>query len=114
MDQTLVILAWLAIVSVVGLNGFAAGLAAMLFLWRSRMRRGARIVTASTVAGLLPASVFLPIMFTEPEFMGGEGALGFGIGFVVTLAVAGAVSLPGAILICRKLASPGDDYRAFE
>jgi len=98
-----------------GLNGFAAGMVASLSIWRRRMRRSARIVSASALAGLLPASIF--VIAGASELFGTsaseESAVwAFVVGLV--LIVAAAVSLPGAIIVGRKLDRPGDEYRTFE
>ena len=109
-----VILTWFAIASIIGLNGFAAGLAAILHLWRRTMRRGARATMSAAVSGLLPASIFIPMAFTDREFVGGEGQIIAAVGFATFWAVATAVSLPGSLIISRKLEAPGEEFRAFE
>jgi hypothetical protein len=50
---------WVIIISVVGINLCAAGTAAILHAWRSKIRRGGRIMAAAAVAGFLPSSSFL-------------------------------------------------------
>jgi hypothetical protein len=107
---------WLIVVTVLGLNGFAAGMAAALYIWRRGMRRGARIASASTLAGLLPASIF--IVAGASELFGASALSEEPVVWVVVvglvLVVAGVVSLPGALVVGRKLEQPGSEYRAFE
>ena len=109
-----VILSWFAIVSIIGLNGFAAGLAAILYLWRRSLRRGSRATIAAAVSGFLPATIFIPMALTDREFVAGDGIMIAAVGFTTFWAVAMAVSLPGALIVARKLEAPGDDFRAFE
>jgi hypothetical protein len=106
------ILAWVGIVIVVGLNGFAAGAAAVLHLWRGRMAHGARSMLAAALAGALPASFMIVVPMAESG-MGGQFTI-FLLAFAVIFAGATAISLPGAIIISKKLAKPGEEYRAFE
>ena len=108
------LLIWFAIALIIGLNGFAAGSSAILYLWRPRVRRAARIVTAVLLSGFLPASVLIPVAIASGAFAGGEGPIVFGIGFVAFFALAGAVSLPGALIVARKLEKPGDEFLTFE
>lgn len=114
MGEAAIIMIWFGIASILGFNGLGAGMAAMLHLWRGQMRSSARIVTAAALSGSLPASVFIPMAFTDREFIGGEGMGAIGVAVVLVLGVAALVSLPGAIVVTRKLGKPGDDYRAFE
>lgn len=104
-----VILIWLGFVSLIGLNGFAAGVVAILHAWRRKMRRGGRILLASAAAGSLPTSVIFVIMMTESEEL-----VVVALGLVMVLAVSGVLSLPGAMIVARKLERPGDQFRAFE
>jgi hypothetical protein len=105
-------LAWLAIVTVVGLNGFAAGVVALLHIWRHGMRRRTRILLAGAAAGLLLASPLLTFAFGEVNVSGEPLVL---VVLVVLMsAFAAAASLPGAVIIARKLEGPGGAFRAFE
>jgi hypothetical protein len=104
---------WVSLVSIVILNGCAAGVVAMLHAWRSSMRRGSRVTVALAVTAFLPASMFIPAIIKdsltdaeEPVIM----ALAVGAIFVVAL----VTSLPGALIVARKLEAPGDEFRAFE
>jgi len=110
--ETIVVVGWVSLTGIVGLNGFAAGIVAVLHAWRSPMRPGNRTFLASAASGSLPASYMIVVPAAS-----GEAASEFGIMLLVSavlLAVGTVVSLPGAIIVSRKLASPGDDYRAFE
>jgi hypothetical protein len=106
------ILAWIGIVILVGLNGFAAGAAAILHLWRSRLARGTRSMLAAALAGALPASFLIVIPMADSGM--GEPFAVFLLAFAVVLAGATAVSLPGAIIVSKKLEKPGEEFRAFE
>lgn len=114
MSETVITMSWLTIVSIIGLNGCAAGFATMIYLWRRRLRGGPRAMLAAAASGLLPASVFLPMAFTDREFVGGEGPLVAAIAFVVVWGIATCVALPGALTVGRRLEAPGQDYRSFE
>lgn len=109
------VIAWLALVSIIGLNGFAAGVVAILHAWRSGLRRGGRMLAASAFAGLLSGSSFVGIVFLGTLDDGTTESIWllaavFGFFFAVAM----IVSVPGALLVTRKLEAPGDDYRAFE
>jgi hypothetical protein len=105
---------WLALATIVGLNGVAGGVAAFLHTSRSKLSRGGRTFFASAIAGFLPASSIAAIAVLGSA----EGATEdprallfiFGMGF----AVATLVSVPGAIFVANRLEAPGDDFRAFE
>ena len=104
-------LGWMLIVTLVGLNGFAAGVVAVLHIWRRETRRRTRILLASVAGGLLPMSPLLAFAF------GGEVT---GVPLVLVIvagvfsAMAAAASLPGAVIVARRLEGPGDAVRAFE
>jgi hypothetical protein len=114
MSEEIVIFAWLGIVGVIGLNGFAAGVAAALHLWQSRMRRAPRILLAAGVTGMLPASLILAMGLTDRSFLMGEGPLVMLAAFAMLFGPGAVLALPGAVVITRKLAQPNVDYRAFE
>ena len=107
-----IIFGWVIFVVVLALNLTSAGVAALLHCWRGKSGRGSRIVLAGLVAGSLPASFLIVV----PLAQGGDGTepvywiLALGLVF----AVAVGLSLPGAIVVTRRLARPGEDYRAFE
>ena len=107
---------WLTVMSVVVVNLCAAGVIAILHGWRSKTRRGRRILTASAVAGLIPASTMLTIGLAEDGWpsLASEEALIVALAFAVILATAMLVAVPGALVVDRKLDGPGDAYRAFE
>ncbi len=104
-----VIVGWVVFVTVLMLNGTSAGVAALLHCWPGRLGRGARILVAGLAAGALPASLLIIGLVDpaeRPEYWIAALALVFAVGT--------AFSLPAAILVTRKLARPGEDYRAFE
>lgn len=109
-----VLFAVIVLAAVVSFNLCAAGVAAVLHAWRSKMRRGGRTVLASAVAGFLPASSIMAIgILGSPENITQDAAVYAAI-FGICFAVATLVSLPGAIIVARKLEAPGNDHRAFE
>lgn len=114
MSEEVVLFAWLGVVGVTGLNGFAAGMAAVLHLWQRRMRNGLRVVLAAGMAGLLPASLILAMGLTDRTFIMGEGPLIMLLAFAMLFGPGAVIALPGAMAMTRKLAQPGDEYRAFE
>ena len=106
--------AWLVLAAVITFNLSAAGAAALLYGWRSRLRRGSRTFLASAVTGFLPASSFMAIgLYDSGDRLNQDAAVYASI-FVMSFAIAAIVSLPGAIIVSRKLEAPGDDFRAFE
>ena len=104
---------WSVLVFLVLLNGFAAGIAAALHVWRSKQPRRSRILTAAAVSGLVPAAIALPAMAADVS-SGMVAPLGLLVGIAVICAIAMGASLPGAVIVARKLDGPGDAYRAFE
>jgi peptidoglycan/LPS O-acetylase OafA/YrhL len=104
---------WIGAVSIIGLNGFAAGVSAALYIWGKRIRRGGRIMLAAFAAGSIPAAMIAGIGLSEEGFSG-EGSMIVVFVFGVFVAVGAVVSLPGAILVARGLERPGDDFKAFE
>jgi len=107
-----IIVGWVGFITVLMLNGTSAGVAALLHCWPSRFGRGTRTLLAGLAAGALPASFFLVVPLAADGVGWQPGYLA--ISLVAVLAVGAALSLPAAIVITRKLAKPGDDYRAFE
>ncbi len=106
-----VVAVWSLAVAFIGLNGFAAGIVAVLHAWRSRMRQGGRVGMACLAAGSLPASIFAVVGFAE-SFASDPGTWALIIASV--FAVAAVISLPAAILVSRRLERPRTDYQAFE
>ena len=102
---------WMLIVTLVGLNGFAAGVAAVLHIWRRGMRRRTRVLLASVAGGLLPVSPLLAFAFGG-EVTGEPRVLVIVAGVFSAAAV--VASLPGAVIVARRLEGPGDAVRAFE
>ena len=107
------VLIWVGVVCAVGVNGFAAGIAAMLYIWRKQLRRGARTALAAFAAGTMPATLIAVIGLSEEGFSG-EGPLIVSLAFGGIMAVGAAVALPGAMIVARGLERPGDEFRAFE
>src|SRR5687767_11061765 len=104
---------WMIVISVVGVNLCAAGIAAILHAWRSKFRRGGRVVAAAAVAGFLPSSSLLAVGLAESAWSGpSEEPFVMAIAFGVVMAIAAIVALPGALIVARKLEAPGDDFRA--
>ena len=106
-----IILVWVIAVTVLALNGFAAGVAA-LFYARKSMRGGSRNLLAAALAGLLPASLVIVVPLAQAG--AGEEPYIWLLAFAILFAVSTGVSLPGAIIVSRKLEKPGDEFRAFE
>jgi hypothetical protein len=106
-------IAWLILVFVIGLNGFAAGVAAILHAWRHGQKRATRTLIAAISAGLFPFSWLVPTFFSELG-SGSEAPLYLALGGGVLFAIATAVSFPAAIVVSRKLEAPGDQFRTFE
>ena len=107
------ILIWIGALFVIGVNGFAAGIAALLYIWRRRIRRGGRILLAALTAGILPATLIAVIGLSEEGFSG-EGPFIVALAFGLLLAVGSVLSLPGAILVAQGLERPGNEFKAFE
>ena len=104
---------WAILVSIIGLNGFAAGVVAVLHLWRPEQSRGGKVLFAVVFSGLLPTSLMIP-SFLFAASVGTIAPVGMMIGAVVMFVLALVISLPGALIVARKLDAPGDHYRAFE
>lgn len=107
------ILIWLGAVSVIGVNGFAAGIAAMLYIWRRRIGKSGRALLAALAAGLVPAVMVGGIGLIEEGFSG-DGPFMVALAFGVFALIGSVVALPGAILVARSIEQPSDDYRFFE
>jgi hypothetical protein len=103
---------WAILISIVILNGCAAGVVAILHAWGSKMRRGGRALAAVLVTGLLPAAMILPGFFRTGVF--GEESTVVVLGLAMILVLSSVVSLPGALIVARKLEAPGDEFRTFE
>ena len=111
MSETTVAI-WAIALFVIILNGCAAGIAAFLHV-RRKMGRGGKVVGAIFGSGLLTAGIFIPAMISDFT-MQAEGALIIVLALLAIFVVAAFVSLPGALVITRRLEAPGDEYRAFE
>jgi hypothetical protein len=107
-----IILGWVMLVTVLMLNGTSAGVAALLHCWPGRFGRGGRILLAALAAGALPASFLIVVPLASAEALGQPSSLMLGMALV--FAVGAGLALPGAIVVTRKLAKPGEEYRAFE
>jgi hypothetical protein len=104
---------WIFLVFLVLLNGFAAGTAAVLHVWRSGQSRQSRAVTAAAITGLVPAIMMIPAIIAQGSFEV-PSLVGSIVGIAVLCGLTMAVSLPGALIIARKLDGPGNAYAAFE
>ncbi|HEY6817409.1 MAG TPA: hypothetical protein VI168_17880 [Croceibacterium sp.] len=107
-----IIVGWVILVALLALNGTAAGLVALLHSRSADAGRGNRISLAALAAGAMPASFMIVVPLAEGG--SGEQPIVWLLAAGAVLAVGTAVSLPGAILVSRKLGKPGEDYRAFE
>jgi hypothetical protein len=107
---------WAIVIAIVAFNLCAAGVAAVLHAWRSKMRRRGRIVAAAAATGVLPASTLIVAGLVEIGWptSSPEEPLVVALAFALVMGLTMIVSLPGAFLVARKLESPGEDYRAFE
>jgi len=105
---------WVIVVLVILLNGCAAGVVAILHVRGSKMRRGSRVATATAVTGFLPASMFIPFAISDVALTGSEEPLVIAIALVMSFGLAMVLSLPGALVMSRKLEAPGEEYRTFE
>jgi hypothetical protein len=104
---------WVTLVSIVILNGCAAGVAAMIHARRSPMRRGGRLMLAVGVTALLPTSMFIPA-FIGDSLANTEEPYVMAFAVAAIFVVALVTSIPGALIMARKLEQPGDEFRAFE
>jgi hypothetical protein len=104
---------WMILIAIVILNGCAAGVTAMLHV-RRKMRRGARVMTAVLITAVLEASMFVPVAFADAMRARPDGLLVIGTIIAVVFAGALVVSLPGALVVSRKLEAPRDEYHTFE
>ena len=104
---------WAVGFSVFVLNGFAAGLAAALHVWRKDQPRRSRVLTAAGITALVPVVITLPAIYFEVS-TGASAVVPVIVGFAFICGVTMAISLPGAVIIARKLDGPGEAYRAFE
>ena len=105
---------WVIVIWILVLNCCAAGVAAVLHIWHGTRRRGGRNVAAAALTALLNVCMFVPVVLTDPMAAQSEEPLVLGAVFLGLLAVTVLVTLPGAIIVSRKLAAPGDEFRAFE
>ena len=108
----LVMVSWAFVVFIVLLNGCAAGIAALFHTRRSEMRRGSKIVGAILGTGLITAGMIGP--WTIEGMAEGEGPLIPLLVLILIMVVAMVVSVPGAVIITRRLEVPGDEFRTFE
>ncbi len=100
------------LVSIVGLNLSAAGIVACFYLWRRKVPVSTRAMLAAGLAGLLPVLASMaPLAMQIVE--GGQEAVIMLVVIAMVLAVSTVLSLPGALVVSRKLQQPLD-HRAFE
>ena len=111
------VVALLGLMLVLALNGLAAGVAAIFHAWRVRLPRESRVFFASVAAAVLPAGVIVLLAIVGASQPGTRATLGpmeFLLIFGACTVAGIIVSLPGAVVVARKLESPGEDYRTFE
>ena len=107
---------WTIAVVIIGFNLCAAGVAAILHAWRSKMRRPVRVVAAAAATGVLPASTLIVAGLVEVGWPtpSPEEPFVAALAFALVMGLTTLASLPGAFIVSRKLEAPGDDFRAFE
>ncbi len=90
------------IFAIILLNGFAAGMAAAIYLKRREWPRSRRILIAVALAGLIPVLMFSGVALFSP---GSVEETGLVIGFLLLVFGGGGalVSLPGAIMMSRMV-----------
>jgi peptidoglycan/LPS O-acetylase OafA/YrhL len=107
------IFVWLGLVTFLFVNGFAAGIAALLLTLPRRIRRWGRISFSAMAAGLLPASVMM-LAAIDPSEFDVDGPLYGLLAFAMIFLIGSIGAIPGGWLITRRLERPSDDYRVFE
>ena len=100
---------WTLVLFIVLLNGFSAGVVAGLHVWRRRQR----ILAAAAVAGLVPAAIAVPSRLIDIS-VGTQAPFALVVSIAVMSLVTMAASLPGAMIIARKLDGPGNAHMVFE
>jgi len=104
---------WGIVVGVIGLNGFAAGIVTVLHLWKRCQSRGGKVLIAAVSSALLSTGIIGPrLLFLSSA--GGTTPAMIALGAIIMFVVAMAASLPGAIIVARKLEAPDDVYRTFD
>ncbi|RJY08807.1 hypothetical protein [Aurantiacibacter aquimixticola] len=104
---TLLTIAPFLLIGIVIMNGFAAGVVAILYHWRGNANVSQRALFGSVVAGLASGTLLLGPFLSEGLIgAGGAGVGAFVIGFMFAAGL--IVSLPGAFLMSRKI---GDTRR---
>jgi hypothetical protein len=107
---------WAIAMVVIAFNLCAAGVAAILHAWRSKIRRPARVAAAAATTGVLPASTLIVVGLVEVGWPTSsvEDPFVAALAFALVMGLTMLASLPGAFIVARKLEAPGDDFRAFE
>lgn len=90
--------------SILILNGFAAGVVAILYHWRGHTKVGQRALIGGMSSGIASLLLFLgPVLL---DAIGGtEETLIMLLALTVVAVAGGVVSIPGAILMSRKIGS---------
>lgn len=94
------IVVWFLLATLIGWNLIAAGVSAMLHVWKPAMSRGSRILLSALVAGALPGTMMLVVPFADPAL---DEVWPFLLGFVFATLFGAACSLPLAIIVTRRL-----------
>ena len=84
-----------------------------MHVWRRRQPRRSRILAAAAVAGLVPAAIAVPSRLIDIS-VGTQAPFALVVSIAVMSLVAMAASLPGAMIIARKLDGPGNAHMVFE
>lgn len=100
------------LLSAVLLNGFSAGIAAALFLWREGMARGQRIAFAALATGVTVCLLVVAIVLVDQGI--DDDPVTSVIAMLFFVAVGAVMSLPGAVIISRRIERDprvGDTFR---
>jgi hypothetical protein len=106
---------WSTIAGLIGLNLCAAGAVAILHAWRSETQSARRTVAAAAAAGFVPTSIIVAIGVSEETWGGSaEEPVIVVLACLMIQLIATVVSLPGALIVGRKLRGSRAEYRVFE
>ena len=92
------------------LNGFAAGVAAALYLRDPNQTRGSRIAWSVLISGIAFISLFTGVFLVDLA----DGPVVSMLALLVLGAMGTVVSLPGAIIMSRKIEAVSTVGRTFD